>query len=263
MPDPIFERDGRRVIATSRARGPWDPNHCHGGAPAALLAALVDALPTAVPMQSVRLTYDLLRPVPLGRLAVGTRIVRDGRRVQVAEAWLTDPEGVELVRCRALRLRVGDVALPGDVVVDTAPPTVGPEELPRLGGRDDWETDGFWQAVEVRMVEGVLGEPGPGTAWFRVLAPLLDGVTLTPSARAAAAADFGNGIGSPLQMGPYRYVNPDLTVHLHRPPEGDWVGLAAGSVAQATGNGLTTSTLFDRGGRIGLAAQSLYVDAGV
>ncbi|MFA9432399.1 thioesterase family protein [Egicoccus sp. AB-alg2] len=260
MSTPIFDRDRDRVVATALARGPWDPDHCHGGAPAALLTALIDALPTAVPMQVVRLTFDLLRPVPLRPLDVHTRIVRDGKRVQLAEAWLTGAGGVELMRCRALRLRVGEVDLPGDAVVDVAPPVIGPEELPRLTGRDDWEADGFWRAVDVRMVSGVLGEAGPGTAWFRVVAPLLDGVALTPTARVAAAADFGNGIGSPLEMGPYLFVNPDLTVHLDRQPDGEWVGLAAASVAQSTGNGLTSSTIYDLGGRIGVAAQSLYVD---
>ncbi|MEX2503454.1 MAG: thioesterase family protein [Egicoccus sp.] len=260
MATPIFERDGDRIVPTPLARGPWNPGQCHGGAPAALLAATVDAIPSLVPMQGVRLSYDLLRPVPLAPLHLHTEVVREGKRVQLAEAWLVDDDGTELMRCRALRLRIGQVDLPGDVVVDTAPPEVGPDELARLPALPGWEADGFWRAVDVRMVDGMLGEPGPGTAWFRVEAPLLDGLELTPLARAAAAADFGNGISSPLPMGPYLFVNPDLTVHLDRLPEGEWVAMASGSVAQSTGNGLTTSTLYDRGGRIGLAAQSLYVD---
>ncbi|GGI05184.1 thioesterase family protein [Egicoccus halophilus] len=259
MDTPIFERDGRHVVPTPLARGPWDRDSCHGGAPAALLAATVDALPSPVPMQGVRLTYDLLRPVPLAPLTLSSEVLRDGKRVQLATAWLCAADGTELMRCRALRLRVGKVDLPAATVVDDEPPLVGPEELPRLEGRDGWADDGFWRAVDVRMVSGALGDPGPGTAWFRVEAPLLDDVTLTPLARAAAAADFGNGIGSPLPMGPYLFVNPDLTVHLDRLPEGDWVALAARSVVQATGNGLTSSTLSDRGGRIGIAAQSLFV----
>lgn len=261
MTVPIFERAGARVVPTVLARGPWDPNYCHGGAPAALLAALVDALPALVPMQGVRLSYDLLRPVPLAPLEVHTAVVREGKRVQLAEAWLTAEDGRELMRCRALRLRIGEVDLPGQVAVDRAPPTVGPDELERLTDLQGWEADGFWRAVDVRMISGMLGEPGPGSAWFRVMAPLLEGVELTPLARVAAAADFGNGISSPLPMGPYLFVNPDLTVHLDRLPEGEWVALDSGSLARATGNGLTTSTLYDRSGRIGLAAQSLFVEA--
>lgn len=261
MTTPIFERDGDRIVPTALARGPWHPGQCHGGAPAALLAATIDALPSLVPMQGVRLSYDLLRPVPIAPLHLHTAVVREGKRVQLAEAWLTDDDGTELMRCRALRLRAGEVDLPdGDVGPAEAAPTPAPEELSRLERLPDWETDGFWRAVDVRMVDGMLGEPGPGTAWFRVEAPLLDGLALTPLARVAAAADFGNGISSPLPMGPYLFVNPDLTVHLDRLPAGEWVALASASVARTTGSGLTTSRLFDRNGRIGLAAQSLFVD---
>jgi acyl-CoA thioesterase len=61
-------------------------------------------------------------------------------------------------------------------------------------------------------------------------------------------------------MTEFVYVNPDLSVHLVRPPEGEWVALRSASVAHTTGVGLARSELFDRDGRIGLAAQSLFVD---
>jgi hypothetical protein len=260
MATPIFQRDGDRIVPTALARGPWDPGQCHGGAPAALLAATVDAMPSLVPMQGVRLSYDLLRPVPLAPLRLQTAVVREGKRVQLAEAWLTDDDGTELMRCRALRLRIGDVDLPdGDVGPNEAVPTPSPDHLPRLERLAGWQAEGFWLAVDVRMVDGMLGEPGPGTAWFRVEAPLLDGLELTPLARVAATADFGNGISSPLPMGPFLFVNPDLTVHLDRLPAGEWIAMASTSVARTTGSGLATSRLYDMDGRIGLAAQSLFV----
>jgi hypothetical protein len=258
----IFERDGDRLVPTGLARGPWDPGSCHGGAPAALLAAVLDGLPSPVPMHGVRLSFDLLRPVPLAPLTLTSRIVRDGKRVQLAEATLTAEDGTELVRCRALRIRTADLDLPSPPAEAGAddPLPVGPDDLPRFDGSGTWQTEGFWEAVDVRFVEGELGQPGRGVAWFRVVAPLLEGLELPPLARAAATADFGNGIGSPLAMGPYLYVNPDLTVHLDRLPAGEWVGMRSTSVARPAGSGQTTSTLFDRDGRIGTAAQSLYVD---
>ncbi|MTV25395.1 thioesterase family protein [Nitriliruptoraceae bacterium ZYF776] len=258
----IFDRDDDgEVVATELARGPWDPDSCHGGAPAALLAALVDAAPSLAPMQGVRLTYELLRPVPLGPLRTSVRIARDGKRVQVVEATLTTRDDVDLVRCRALRVRTGEVALPAGADADDPPPSPGPDEVrgPRVG--TDWGT-GFWTAVEVRPVSGtVLGDPGPGTAWFRLRAGIAPGLETTPLARAAAAADFGNGLAPPLPIDRYLYLNPDLTVDLHRLPEGPWVGLEARSVAQPHGVGLTTSALSDGRGRIGTALQSLFIDA--
>lgn len=273
MADSIFERDGNDYVATALARGPWDPKACHGGAPAALLAAAVDAAPSLVAMQGVRLTYDLLRPVPIGQpLAMDVTVAREGKRVQFVDATLTTIDRLELVRCRALRVRTTELALPEDRPGEQAPPHPGPDGLERFAGLSTWERDGFWRAVDVRFVEGMLGQAGRGIAWFRVVAPLIDvtdgdhsdgdGPRLTSLARAAAAADFGNGIGAPLPMGPYRYVNPDLTVELHRLPQGEWVAMSSRSIPHANGIGLTTSTLFDREGQIGGAFQSLFLDAG-
>lgn len=259
MSDPVFTRTEDGWSATELARGPWHPEQCHGGAPAALLAALVDTVASPTPMQGVRLTLELLRPVPLGPLRATTSVLRDGRRVQVVEVGLDDGVGNALVRGRALRIRTASLDLP-DPVQDGPIPD-GPDGLERFGGHDGWPV-GFWTALDVRMSMGELGQPGPGAAWFRFDVPLAEDVELTPLARVAAAADFGNGIGSPLEMGPWLYVNPDLTVSTHRLPEDEWVGIRASSVAQATGTGLTTTELFDRTGRIGTATQSLYIDQG-
>jgi hypothetical protein len=259
---PIFERDGTAFVATSMARGPWDPGHCHGGAPASLLAALLDATPAPVPMQVVRLTFDLARPVPVDApLEVAVRVVREGRRVQLLDADLTDRAGTSLVHVRALRVRTGEEAVPATAGEDAPPPSPLPHELARFAPDEGWTAEGFWSAVDVRFVAGDLGAPGPGTAWFRVAADLAEGVALTPVARVAAAADFGNGIGSPLPIDRFVYINPDLTVALHRLPVTAWVAIAADSVAQPAGVGLTSTTLFDERGRIGLATQSLFVAA--
>jgi hypothetical protein len=48
-------------------------------------------------------------------------------------------------------------------------------------------------------------------------------------------------------------------VHVLRPPEGDWVCLD--SVTHVDGIGMTDAALWDAGGRIGRAAQTLLVRA--
>jgi hypothetical protein len=263
--DPLFHRDGDHLVAGPLARGPWDPDACHAGAPAALLAATVEAIPTLVPMQVARLSYEIQRPVPLGvPLALHTTVTREGKRIQGTEVVLTTagPDATELVRCRALRIRTATLELPEARPTAPPAPTTGPKDLQRFGGRDDWDLGGFWEAVDVRFVSGDLGEPGEGTAWFRLLAPIAEELDVPAIARAAAAADFGNGIGAPLPMGPYRYVNPDLTVDLHRLPVGEWVAMRSTSIADTAGVGLTTSQLSDERGGIGTALQSLFIDVG-
>lgn len=273
MEQPIFERrddaDAIAFVATELARGPWDPGSCHGGAPAALLAALIDATPAGTPMQTVRLTLEIERPVPVGvPLHSDIEVSRDGRRVQVLDATLRTavdtaqrPAGSTLVRCRAVRIHAGDVPTPPGAARDVPAPTPGPDALPPRQGLEGWDTAGFWDTVDVRFAQGQLLETGRGVIWTRVRHPIAEGVATTPLARAAAASDFGNGISSPLPFDRFVYINPDLRVEVHRPAVGAWVGLAATTVAQPTGIGLTSSTLFDRDGRIGSASQSLFIDA--
>lgn len=274
--DPIFHLDGGTYVATNLARGPWDPNTAHGGAPAALLAAAVDGAPSLAPMQGVRLTYDLVRPVPLATpLHLDVEVVREGRRIQVLDTRLTVAgDGTELVRCRALRIRTTEhLELPADRPTAGDPLPGLPETLPRLVPTPGLDDEGFWTAVDVRLVSGRLGDPGVGRGWFRIVAPLTDATdatradnerapVLTPLARVAACGDFGNGIGAPLPMGPFRYINPDLTIDLHRLPVDEWVSLEARSVAEPHGVGLTTGTLGDREGVLGTSLQSLFIDAG-
>ena len=55
-------------------------------------------------------------------------------------------------------------------------------------------------------------------------------------------------------------MNPDLTVHISRYPEGEWVALAAQSHYQGTGRGVAEGDMFDRKGWLGRSSQSLYLD---
>jgi acyl-CoA thioesterase len=47
----------------------------------------------------------------------------------------------------------------------------------------------------------------------------------------------------------WQFINPDLTISLHRHPVGEWVCLEAETVVQPHGIGLAESRLWDRDGR--------------
>ena len=55
------------------------------------------------------------------------------------------------------------------------------------------------------------------------------------------------------------FINPDLTVYLHRMPRGEWVCLDARTTVEPHGVGLAESVLSDVEGLIGRGLQSLYV----
>ena len=256
--EPIFRRDGDRFVPTGHARGPWDPGSQHGGAPAALLAEAV----REPGMHVARLTYDFVGPVPLDRpLAVVTRLVRPGGRLQLVEADLLLEDGAPVVRLRAVRLRRGNVGGLPDEDGDDAPPGGGPDAAtPSIFPVEAPDAAGFHRtAMDIRFSGGTTYGPGPAQTWVRFARPLVDEDEPSPLALVAAAADFGNGVSRILDFDRHLFVNTDLTIHLRREPAGEWVMLDARTRVEPHGVGLAVSTLYDERGAIGLSAQSLYV----
>jgi hypothetical protein len=250
----IYVPDGDGFVPTERSRGPWDPNAQHGGAPAALLARSLER--EAGELAVVRMTLELLKPVPLERLTVATRLVRPGRRAQLIEATL-EAAGTAVCRVLGLALARNPGAAPAVPLADEPlPPPDGVDPSPSPPGqRPMFGGDG----VELRFVKGQFAEPGPAAAWVRFRVPLVEGEELTPLQRAAAAADFGNGVSAALDWTEHVFINPDLTIYLARPPRGEWVGLDSRTVVEPDGIGLSESVLHDAEGPIGTATQALIV----
>jgi hypothetical protein len=55
------------------------------------------------------------------------------------------------------------------------------------------------------------------------------------------------------------FLNPDLTLHLARPPHGEWIGLDALTLPSDLGVAMAESAVYDDHGRLGRAAQSLLL----
>ena len=253
----IFERRGGSYWATELARGPWNPGAQHGGAPAALLAGELERLEGDPSLRIVRITYELLRPVPLGTLHVTAQIVRPGKRVQLLEATLSAPDGLELVRARAVRVARSPIT------AGTAPePTPPPPDCSSVSFAARWRPDSLpGGAVEVRFVDGSPDERGPHTAWFRLRVPVIAGEEPTPLQRLMVAADFPNGISSELSWSDWLFINPDLTVYIEQEPRSEWVALQARTRMLEGGAAIAQAVLFDTEGRVGRSLQSLYVAA--
>ncbi len=262
LPRALFDADGDRVVATELSRGPWDPRACHGGPVAALLARAVVRLDVDAAWQISRLSVELTRPVPVGvPMGVACEVERPGRKVSLVAAVLRQGD-VEVARVRALRIRATTVALTDDAnrAADPplAPPSSGRAERPtwRQGEGIAFHSHG----CEHRYVEGSWADRGPVAVWIRLLHPVVPGEEPGGVERVAAAADFGNGVSGSLPIESYVFINPDLTVHLLRPPMGDWVGMRTASHYGPLGAGLAESALYDVEGRLGRSCQSLLVE---
>jgi hypothetical protein len=257
MPDAFFlPLAPDRFQATELTRGPWDPGLQHAGPPAALLGRAVERLGDRSDLQVARVTFEIARPLPIAELRVAARPLRGGRSVELVEAILLAGEA-EVMRATALRVRTADLDLPAGLA--PGPRLPGPDAGRPAPFFPTGQEVGYHTAMDVRFVAGSFLEPGPATVWMRMRHPLVPGEAPSPLCRVLIAADSGNGVSAALDYRRWRFINPDLTVYLLRPPAGDWVALEAATTA-AAGIGLADTTLHDEQGPIGRAAQALFID---
>jgi hypothetical protein len=245
-----------RFQATELTRGPWDPGLQHAGPPAALLGRAVERHGDRGDLQVARVTFEIMRPLPIAELRVATRLLRGGRSVELVEATLLVGEA-EVMRATALRVRTADLDLPAGLV--PGPRLPGPDAGRSMPFFPTGQEVGYHTAMDVRFVAGSFLEPGPATVWMRMRHPLVPGEAPSPLCRVLVAADSGNGVSAALDYRRWRFINPDLTVYLMRLPAGDWVALEAATTATA-GVGLADTALHDEQGPVRRAAQALFID---
>ncbi len=262
MSESIFEREGELFVPTPLARGPWDPGALHGGAPAALLA---DALEALVPdFEVARFGVEFLRPVPLAPLTIAAALESTGRQVKRSSATLVAGDR-EVARAAALHLRrkpleelVDDAlsARPGELLAAQQPPEPAPIVNPPGVHYEAFHNAG----MEIRFAHGALAECGPALAWFRLRVPMVAGELVSPLSRVAAACDFGNGVSAVLPWKTHVFVNADLTVHLQRPAQGEWIAIDAVTRPGPQGTALAECVVHDTTGAVGRSAQHLLLE---
>ena len=238
----FFVREGDRYRPTDRSHGPWGEEQLSGSMIAALLAHGVEQ-ERPRDFHVARLTVDLFRAVPWAPLRVRTELVRAGGRLRALDAWL-EHEGRVVSRASALLLRPGEEP-PGRVPEIPAPPPPPPESVPL-----DPETfpllEGSWE----RRSLPAASPAEPETRWVRMLLPLLPGEPVSPLERTAAAADMTNPSANRSARGLF-FINGDVTLYLHRPPEGEWLCMRVAARGSAEGIATAECALFDRRGPVG------------
>jgi hypothetical protein len=176
----------------------------------------------------------------------------------MSEAVLRDGDQ-DVVRATAWRIRPA-AALDHDVNLEA---TVFPRplECPEVAGFPlPWRPN-YFDGMEWRHAGGNWMEPGPAAVWMRMRVPLLPDEPVSPLSRVLAAADSANGVSWELPLGTFLFINLELSVHLARMPEGEWLCLDAISRIDRRGVGFSQSRLWDELGRFGAGAQSLLVSS--
>lgn len=248
-------RDDEWFVGNDGARGPWSADACHAGPVTGLIVRALERV--VEDKQLVRITTDYARPVPMGGFRIETNVTRSGRAAATGSATLTDADGKVCATATSLHLIRSDFdnlpttriqgpsrhsATPGVFVAESAH-----HELPF-----------FRDAIEVAYPPGQSNSPGPTTLWMRT-PPLLDNESPSPFQSICPLADCGNGTSRNAELTDATFVNPDLTIVLHRLPESEWLASSAVSFWEPTGIGMSQATLFDDNGPVGFALQTLLI----
>jgi hypothetical protein len=257
--EALYIRDRDGFVGTSCTRGSWHDNGQSGGAVLALLGHVLEDVPTLTPMSLTRLTVDIVRPVPVGeRLVVDTEVLREGKKIQVAELTVRAGELVT-TRARALRIRDLDVAsmdgMPGSTSAANPAASLPPPE--QLVGVEDREGVADFLRLGAEMRRTVEPIDGVHAVWCRLRVPVVAGEPVRATSRAALPLDLVNLLGVGLIRAQATSINPDVTGHLCRGPAGEWVALTGHTYYDhAVAHGLSMAVMSDEIGVFGITSTS-------
>jgi hypothetical protein len=247
--------DDERFQPTVHAQGAWNDDEQHMAPVSGLLAHALERHEPHPGLAFARVSYEILGLIRFAPTAVRVRTLRRGRTIELLEG-VAAVGGRDVVRSLAWRLLSQDTAAVAGGL---------PRAMPPLGRCGPFDATGIWAGGYIRSIEAlrVRGSvPGEGQVWVRTAHPLLEGEPVSPLAAYLGLVDTANGMNVRLDPREWAFPNVDLTVHLHRTPEGGpgrWIGLDTLVTVGAGGVGLTSTTLHDERGPVGRAEQILTV----
>jgi hypothetical protein len=250
---------GEKFKATDMVRSTWSAAIQHGAPPSALLVRALARCEARDDTRLSRVMIDLLGAIPAeGDLWVCSRVERSGKQIELVSAEMLAPgkggEPRPVARASGWRLKTIDTA---EMVHASAPPLRPLSEAHSRGLSDRWDRN-YVHSLDWRWLTH-RKDSGPGESWLTPIVDLVKGEAMTPLERLFAVADCANGIGTKLEIGKWTFMNTDLVVHVHRIPEGEWVGIRAETNYGPDGIGTTIGTLFDESSAVGAIQQSVLV----
>ncbi|MQS13665.1 thioesterase family protein [Streptomyces kaniharaensis] len=255
MNDSYFQRTGdRRFKPTVHAGGAWNADEQHFSPVAGLIVHAIERHRATGPdngLALARISYDILGRIAVDECEITVETIRPGRTIELVEAVLVIADR-PVIRARAWFL----VSRDSTAVADSPIERLGaPEEFTPWAMSELWD-GGYIASIDVRRRESA---PGRAAAWISSELDLVAGEPSSPLASFIALVDTANGIAVRQPPTGWMFPNVDLTIHLHRQPQGRWTGLDTTVTFGPAGHGLTSSVLHDATGPVGSAQQVLTV----
>ena len=240
-----------RYQPTEHVQGAWSPDEQHVAPVIGLLLHTLELNHPREDLQWARLSVDILGFIRREEMTVTTRVLRPGRTIELLESSV-EIAGRAAVRMTAWRLITGDTTAVAETEHADLP---GPEGLEAWTGMDHWD-GGFIRSLDFRSVPG--SRAGRGRTWVRTSVALVGGAEEASAlASWVGLLDTANGTAGRAAPHDWAFPNVDLTLHLHRLPEGPWVGLDTRVSWGPTGVGQTATVVHDEAGPVGTLVQAL------
>lgn len=238
--------------ATQHVSGAWDTAEQHIAPALGLMLHVVEAdrdSRRGDGLVPARLSYDILGTIPVEEVTVQVEVLRAGRSIELVQARLSHA-GRDAVLLRAWLMQTSDTGM----LQGTSLPTIeGPDVMPGWEPSEVWP-GGFIASAEVRRRQVA---PGRAAFWVRTAVPLVEGEPVSRLASMVGLLDIANGMTVRADPAQLAFPNLDLTAHLFRRPQGEWLGFDTSVSFGPTGLGLTNSVLHDVDGPWGVSAQVL------
>ena len=259
-----LQADGSSIAhyhPTKHTQGTWNPNDQHMASATGLLTYEVDKFAEQDKeqdnMRLARISLDILGSIPLAESTITTRCLRPGKTIELLEAVLSS-RGRDFIVARAWRLLTQDTSAIAGLEDRTA--RYQPDELSEWSEMHKWP-GGYIKTL--RLVSEPERRPGRGMVWMTNDIQMIAGVPTTDLVHLLGMVDTANGVvprvGLGLDEANWMFPNTDLQIHMHRLPQGRWLGIDAMQQYGADGIGVTSAVLHDVYGPFGRSEQILTI----
>ena len=240
-----------RYCSTVHAQGAWNEHEQHMAPASGIIAAELAQFQPRDDVRIGRIGYDIFGLIEAGEFSIVTRMIRSGKTIELLESEM-QAQGRTCIVARAWRMCIDDssaVAGLEDQVIQQ------PDALAQWHGMSRWP-GGFIQSIEARIDEK--HRPGKGIVWLNNAKEMVENQPTSDFVHLLGMVDTANGI-VPRQEGDFTWIFPnlDLQIHMHRLPQGRWLGLETMQQFGSDGIGLTSTILHDVQGPFGRSEQIL------
>lgn len=247
-----------RYQSTIHAQGAWNEHEQHMAPATGILCAELEQFNPREEMRIGRISLDIFGLISFGEFDIVTKVIRGGRTIELIESSMI-ANGKTCIVARAWRMLTSDTTEVHGLEDDHVS---HPEDLPNWQGMQSWG-GGFIRSITTHASPN--RRAGKGVVWIHTPLEMVEGQKTSDFVRLMGLVDTANGIVPRIQQDnsqggiEWLFPNLDLQIHMHRLPQGEWLGIEAVQQIGTDGIGLTSSVLHDVHGVFGRSEQILTV----